>query len=151
MTKMKIYTCTNNLNCLFVILQGYVNLEPLGKRGYHIPRTGTVQLVSSHSLKCLKLYLTDWKKSQNNELHFAMYHTKQPNYFVLLILDGLNRSLKFVPKKTKNFVVRVVDLESLVLHYCGFKSHQGLQILSCEKAIHLVYGTLVVLLVTRRA
>ena len=42
--------------------------------------------------------------------------------------------------------VYVVDLESLVPYHCGFVSHQGLWILSCKEDIHLVYGTLVVLL-----
>ena len=40
-------------------------------------------------------------------------------------------------------VVRIVDLKSLVPHRCGFEFHQ---ILSCEEAIQLAYGMLVVLL-----
>ena len=43
-------------------------------------------------------------------------------------------------------MVRVVDLESLALHHCGFESHQVLGILSCDEAIQLSYGMLVVLL-----
>jgi hypothetical protein len=35
---------------------------------------------------------------------------------------------------------------SLAPHRCGFESRQGLWILSCEEAIELAYGTLVVLL-----
>ena len=41
-------------------------------------------------------------------------------------------------------VVRVVDLDSLAPHYCGFESRQGLWILLCEEAIQLDYGMLVV-------
>jgi hypothetical protein len=43
-------------------------------------------------------------------------------------------------------VVKVVDLKPLAPHHCGFESPQGLWILSCEEAIQLAYGTLVVLL-----
>ena len=43
-------------------------------------------------------------------------------------------------------VVRVVDLESVAPHCCGFESRQGLWILSREEAIQLAYGTLLVLL-----
>ena len=43
-------------------------------------------------------------------------------------------------------VGRVVDLESLAPHRCGFESHQELSILSCEEAIQLAFGTSVVLL-----
>jgi hypothetical protein len=39
-----------------------------------------------------------------------------------------------------------VDFKPLALHHCGFESHQVLWILSCEEAIQLAYGTLVVLL-----
>ena len=28
------------------MLQGYINLEHLGRRGYHIPKLGTIQVVS---------------------------------------------------------------------------------------------------------
>ena len=51
-----------------------------------------------------------------------------------------------------SYVVSVAKwLESLILkshdlHCCRFKSHHGLWILSCEEAIHLTYGMLVVLL-----
>ena len=44
------------------------------------------------------------------------------------------------------WVVRVVDIESFAPHWFGFKSHQGLRILSCEEAIQLTYKTSVVLL-----
>ena len=40
-------------------------------------------------------------------------------------------------------MVRVVDLESLAPHHCGFEFPKGL--LSCEEAIQLAYGTLMVL------
>ena len=30
-----------------VLLQGHMNLEPVGRRGYHVPKRGTVQVVSS--------------------------------------------------------------------------------------------------------
>jgi hypothetical protein len=43
-------------------------------------------------------------------------------------------------------VAKVVDFKPLALHRCGFKSRQGLLILSCEEAIQLAYGTSVVLL-----
>jgi hypothetical protein len=43
-------------------------------------------------------------------------------------------------------VVMVVDFKPLAPHRCGFESQQGLWILSCEEAIQLAYGTLVVLL-----
>jgi hypothetical protein len=43
-------------------------------------------------------------------------------------------------------VVKVVDFKSLAPIRCGFKSRQGLWILSCEEAIQLAYGTSVVLL-----
>ena len=43
-------------------------------------------------------------------------------------------------------VARVVDLESLALHRCGFKSRKGLWILSCDEPIQLAYGTSDVLL-----
>ena len=36
---------------------------------------------------------------------------------------------------------RVVDLKSLASDHCGFDSRQGLWILSCEEAIQLAYGT----------
>ena len=42
--------------------------------------------------------------------------------------------------------LRVVDLQSLAPHHCGFESHQGLWILSYAEAIQLAYGTSVVLL-----
>jgi hypothetical protein len=35
---------------------------------------------------------------------------------------------------------------TIFVHLCGFKSRQGLWILSCEEAIQLAYGTSVVLL-----
>ena len=37
-------------------------------------------------------------------------------------------------------VVRVVDIESLVSHFCEFESCQGLCILLCEEAIQLAYS-----------
>jgi hypothetical protein len=43
-------------------------------------------------------------------------------------------------------VVKVVDFKPLAPYRCGFESLQGLWILSCEQAIQLAYGTLVVLL-----
>jgi hypothetical protein len=43
-------------------------------------------------------------------------------------------------------VVKVVDFKPLAPRRCGFESLQGLWILSCEEAIQLAYGTLVVLL-----
>jgi hypothetical protein len=43
-------------------------------------------------------------------------------------------------------VVKVVDFKPLSLHRCGFEYRHGLWILSCEEAIQLANGTLVVLL-----
>jgi hypothetical protein len=42
-------------------------------------------------------------------------------------------------------VFKVVDFKLLAPHHCEFKSRQGLWILSCEEAIQLAYGMLVVL------
>jgi hypothetical protein len=43
-------------------------------------------------------------------------------------------------------VVKVVDFKPLAPHHCGYKSLQGLWILSCEQALKLAYGMLIVLL-----
>jgi hypothetical protein len=43
-------------------------------------------------------------------------------------------------------VVKVFVFKPLAPHGCEFESRQGLWILSCEEAIQLGYGTLVVLL-----
>jgi hypothetical protein len=43
-------------------------------------------------------------------------------------------------------VVKVVDFERLALYRRGFKSRQGLWILSCEETIQLAYRMSVVLL-----
>ena len=37
--------CQRNTDVLS-FLQGHINLDSLGKRGYHIPKKGTVQVVS---------------------------------------------------------------------------------------------------------
>ena len=57
---------------------------------------------------------------------------------ISIILSGI--------RGVRGRVVRVVDLDSLAPHYCGFKSRHGLWILSCEEAIQLAYWTSVVLL-----
>jgi hypothetical protein len=43
-------------------------------------------------------------------------------------------------------VVKVVDFKLLAPHRCGFVSLQGLWIHTCEEAIKLAYGMMVVLL-----
>jgi len=41
-----------NLVIYVLFLQGHINLDSLGKRGYHIPKAGTLQVVRVMSL-CL--------------------------------------------------------------------------------------------------
>lgn len=36
---------------LFILPQGVIDLEALGKKGYSVPKAGTIQVVS-HSLAC---------------------------------------------------------------------------------------------------
>lgn len=36
---------------LFILPQGVIDLEALGKKGYSVPKAGTIQVVS-HSLSC---------------------------------------------------------------------------------------------------
>jgi hypothetical protein len=43
-------------------------------------------------------------------------------------------------------MVMVANFKTLALHHCGFKSCQGLWILSCKEAILLAHGMLVVLI-----
>jgi hypothetical protein len=62
---------------------------------------------------------------------------------------GLSSCLRGCIQETRGIrgrVVKVVDFKPLAPHRCGFKSCQGLWILSCEEAIQLAYGTYVVLL-----
>lgn len=43
---------------LFILPQGVIDLEALGKKGYSVPKAGTIQVVS-HSLDCSS---TLWKE-----------------------------------------------------------------------------------------
>ena len=41
-------------------------------------------------------------------------------------------------------LARVVDLDSLSSHRCGFEFRQGLWILPCDEAIQVPYGTVII-------
>ena len=48
-------------------------------------------------------------------------------------------------KGVRGLVSQIGDLESLAPHRCRFEFCQGLWILSCEEAVQLAYGKMVVL------
>ena len=64
----------------------------------------------------------------------------------LCILEKAFENAQVSDVFTLSFYLNFFFLESLATHRCGFESCQRLWILSCEEAMQLAYGTLMVLL-----
>jgi hypothetical protein len=68
------------------------------------------------------------------------------NYIIIVGIYLLMPNLIANMRGVRGRVVKVVNFKPLNHKRLGLESRQGLWILSCEEAIQLAYGTLVVLL-----